>query len=814
MSEDEQLELDLNADTSDESDSGLESTSDEDFTDDLIVLPEEDDPQDHVYLSGVLTEIDADSIERIRAEFDDDDALSVNIADGYRAVPVLKTFINDSAADSDIYLPAWADQWAAESGWANSIKWSSMSAPRLVWSVDETLVFQSPYIMSMDDRLHALIEDVEWSDRVGGWIFPWFDDDMLEELKSIVDDYNFTMSGSAQTLLNGGLESEVVIDETIDNALEAGYRIPSIFPTERSLKEHQKRGVLSALDRRRVLLADSPGLGKGGIFVSVFLAEWERAIRDHFEFDADEDIEIDFEYEEVQEVISAMSPVVLICQTSMVMPLANEILHWWHDATIEIVKGQASAEISDCNFVICPISVVAARIDDILATQPRGLIVDEAHMLKNPDSKRTQAVQQLADHINAVGDELVEEDEIDTTMIILASGTPMPNRPSELWSLLCVLGEQQMFAEAALEEIGESTISQPYKRNGRTNWTRREMTDKELFERHWCRGGFGKQALVGGMAYVWMNFGASNLSELHKLLTDTVMIRRKKRDVILLPAPYERIVPTPLTEEQTAEYQEIKENFREYMYDLADEYAEKWGVSTQAAIGKLRFKIDFAEPLMRLAKLTQFVSKSKVEQIVLWVKRFMESDPDIVTENADKRRKLIVFAHHIETQEQLVNNEELQQYGMATILAGAKNVVEETERFQKDDDCRLIICYSGAREGHTLTAAYDVLIAEPPPVPSQAEQMACRCYARVSEDFEPHIAYVHYAITPQTVDVLQLRRMNMKKGISDAVIDGEDDPSKNDKKERERLNAYEREAEAELIMEMVMGGDETLRIAT
>ena len=99
---------------------------------------------------------------------------------------------------------------------------------------------------------------------------------------------------------------------------------------------------------------------------------------------------------------------------------------------------------------------------------------------------------------------------------------------------------------------------------------------------------------------------------------------------------------------------------------------------------------------MRLAKLTQFVSKSKVEQIVSWVKRFMEADPDIVSENADKRRKLIVFAHHIETQEQLVNNEELQQYGMATILAGAKNVVEETERFQKDDDCRLIICYSGA----------------------------------------------------------------------------------------------------------------------
>ena len=187
---------------------------------------------------------------------------------------------------------------------------------------------------------------------------------------------------------------------------------------------------------------------------------------------------------------------------------------------------------------------------------------------------------------------------------------------------------------------------------------------------------------------------------------------------------------------------------------------------------------------------------------------------DIIDENVEKRRKLIVFAHHIETQKQLVENPELQEYGMATILAGAKNVIEETQRFQKDDDCRLMICYSGAREGHTLTAAYDVLIAEPPPVPSQAEQMACRCYARVSEDFEPHVAYVHYAITPNTVDVLQLRRMNLKKGISDAVIDGEDDPSRDDKKEKDKRNAQQKEAEAELLMEMVMRGDETMRIAT
>lgn len=794
------------------------SEHDDDLASDVLVLAREDKRQDVVYFDAAALE-QMNPIERSLMEsnglliYDDDEEAGISLRDGHRFIADAKRFMNNDG-EFTISLPDWADQWGNESSWANSQRWSSNTTPRLVWSVDEMLVFQSPFILSMDERLKAMSLDVEWSDSLGGWVFPWFDDDMLEELRAIVVDYDFQTSAAASTLLNGTLDSEVVMDETIADALDDGYRLPSAkFRSQRTLKEHQQRGVLSALARRRVLLADSPGLGKGGIFVSAFLSEFELAIRETLELGDDDDY--DFDSEQVQEIIESMAPVVLICQSSMVMPLAKEIHHWWNDAQIAIVSGQAQEDIPQCHFVVCPISIVAHRAEDILATEPAGLIVDECHMLKNPESNRTKAVQEIADYINEYGDMLADDGYRDSTLIILASGTPMPNRPAELWSILCILGEQTTFSDAALDSIGSAEIQQPYKRNGKTKWTTRAMSEKELFERRWCGAGFGQQVFLGGgKGYVWMNFGASNLSELHRVLSETVMIRRKKRDVIQLPAPYERIVPTPLSDEEMSEYQEIKEDFRNYMFDIADEYAEKWDVPIPVALKKLRYKIDFAEPLMRMAKLTQYVSKTKTPYIVDWVKRFMAGDPDIIDENVEKRRKLIVFAHHIETQKQLVENPELQEYGMATILAGAKNVIEETQRFQKDDDCRLMICYSGAREGHTLTAAYDVLIAEPPPVPSQAEQMACRCYARVSEDFEPHVAYVHYAITPNTVDVLQLRRMNLKKGISDAVIDGEDDPSRDDKKEKDKRNAQQKEAEAELLMEMVMRGDETMRIAT
>src|SRR5699024_6319620 len=112
---------------------------------------------------------------------------------------------------------------------------------------------------------------------------------------------------------------------------------------------------------------------------------------------------------------------VLICQSSMVMPLAKEIHHWWNDAQIAIVSGQAQEDIPQCHFVVCPISIVAHRAEDILATEPAGLIVDECHMLKNPESNRTKAVQEIADYINEYGDMLADDGYRDSTLIILAS---------------------------------------------------------------------------------------------------------------------------------------------------------------------------------------------------------------------------------------------------------------------------------------------------------------------------------------------------------------------------------------------------------
>ena len=100
--------------------------------------------------------------------------------------------------------------------------------------------------------------------------------------------------------------------------------------------------------------------------------------------------------------------------------------------------------------------------------------------------------------------------------------------------------------------------------------------------------------------------------------------------------------------------------------------------------------------------------------------------------------------------------------------------IQEAKRaFQEDDDVRLIICSMAAREGHTLTAAKDVLVVDMPYTPSWVVQIAGRCWARFSELYDPHEAYVHYLIAEDTIDKSILRKSRMKKKTFDAIIDNE-----------------------------------------
>ena len=85
----------------------------------------------------------------------------------------------------------------------------------------------------------------------------------------------------------------------------------------------------------------------------------------------------------------------------------------------------------------------------------------------------------------------------------------------------------------------------------------------------------------------------------------------------------------------------------------------------------------------------------------------------------------------------------------------------------------LIICYSEAREGLTLTAAHDVLIVEMPFMSSWILQMAGRCWARVSELYPPHEAHIHYAMADLGIDKYLEEMVRQKGLLHRTIVDGE-----------------------------------------
>lgn len=124
------------------------------------------------------------------------------------------------------------------------------------------------------------------------------------------------------------------------------------------------------------------------------------------------------------------------------------------------------------------------------------LILDEAHYIKNPDAKRTALAKELAWKAKRK---------------LLLTGTPIANRPIELYSLLDAMGHPMTQGEKA--------------------WIR--------FAYRFC----APRKVWTGRRYVTSFDGASNLEELNEKLRSTCMVRRLKVDVLTdLPAKRRQVV--------------------------------------------------------------------------------------------------------------------------------------------------------------------------------------------------------------------------------------------------------------------------------
>ena len=171
------------------------------------------------------------------------------------------------------------------------------------------------------------------------------------------------------------------------------------------LRPFQRAGVAYALWSRRCFIADEQGLGK----TVEALATLEAA--DAF-------------------------PAVVVCPASLKLNWRREIERWLPHRSVTVVSGTSGAHEA-ADLVVLNYEIVHAHRTRLALRQPRALVLDESHYVKNPRARRTQAVRRL---VGALAPDALR---------LALTGTPVMNHPEELIAQLRVLGRLEEFGSGA-----------------------------------------------------------------------------------------------------------------------------------------------------------------------------------------------------------------------------------------------------------------------------------------------------------------------------------------------------------------------------
>jgi len=240
--------------------------------------------------------------------------------------------------------------------------------------------------------------------------------------------------------------------------------------------QHQKEAIEKLSGSRRFILADDMGLGKTTCTIIAALETGAKKI-------------------------------LIICPASLKINWQREIENY-SDRPVYISEGKKFSTESD--FVIVNYDILknfhdTKEKDNSLLNQSNFdlVILDEAHMISNPQAQRTKIINHFVKNIKRVW---------------LLTGTPMTSRPMNYYNLLNII---------------ESPVAQ--------NWM--------AYAIRYCQG----YQFMAGRRKVWNVTGASNLEELRDR-TSKQILRRLKEDVLDLP---DKIISPVYLRLKSKEYEEL-----------------------------------------------------------------------------------------------------------------------------------------------------------------------------------------------------------------------------------------------------------------
>lgn len=370
--------------------------------------------------------------------------------------------------------------------------------------------------------------------------------------------------------------------------------------------------------------------------------------------------------------------VVIVCPASLKQNWKREVETWLtSDLDVNVYdEGPMQADVEIVNYAL--LSSRTETLPEIINEHsPELLILDESHFIKNKDANRTEAAQS-----------------IEAERRIFLTGTPIKNRPIELWQQVSELTDEFEFWPYA----------KTYCNAHRTRWG-------------------------------WDMSGAANLDELQERLRSSVMVRRQKADVLTdLPEKMRQVIPLAqngmgdLVQEEQDAYEKYEDRIADAKRRKAQAEVNDNDEAYEQAVEDLKEARQVA--FERMAEIRKQIALEKTDYVIQHLNSILESED-----------KVVVFAHHKRVISRLKD-----EFGdRAVSLTGDTPQAERqqaVDRFQEDPDTEVFIgSIHAAGTGITLTAASHVVFAEIDWTPSVNRQCEDRCH-RIGQEDTVHVQYL------------------------------------------------------------------------
>lgn len=457
-----------------------------------------------------------------------------------------------------------------------------------------------------------------------------------------------------------------------------------------SFLPYQQAGIEQIIQRPNILLADEMGLGKTAQAIGAING-----------------------LPDVRRVLVIVTP-------SLLENWRREFMKF---STRDLSIGFASTKkIDDADIIIAPYSMFStenAKVGELKSVVWDMLVLDEAHYVKNFKSKRTKRI---------LGER--NDDGIQANRYLFMTGTPMMNRPDELFSILAKLCP---------------IVFPSY-----------DKFVSKFCDQRW--NGYGN-VIVGG----------KNMNELNGLMRGTVMIRRAKADV-LTELPPKRRQTIHLKVQTAAERQALKAEAAivkrlDAVNDFADMIEAKRRQATEEELKKWLKKLEkmksddeYKNALAAVAIARKNTAISKLPRCIDVIKDVLDEDPE---------KKIIVFAHHREIIDGIMIG--LRDYGPVSITGRVEKSKRQdiVDQFQTDARSRVFVgSIHACGEGITLTAASHVAFIELDWTPAKMSQ----CEDRAHRIGQRDSVLVQHLLLEGSYDEKMAEKLIHKQNMIDAAV--------------------------------------------